>query len=133
MYRQRTEHAVDGRILHGESGYRRVPEPGRIELVIAHPTGVVEIAEGTLDGVCVSVASTRIGRTGSAKEVTAIERDHHLAAELHVPGRASSTNYRRSSTGQGASLARISGSPVNNAASCATAVAIANASAYARG
>jgi hypothetical protein len=77
-YGQRTKAADDGRPLHGETGYLRVPSAGRIELVLAHPTGVAEIAEGTLSvdqGVIeMKLETTNIGRTASAKEVTALAR-----------------------------------------------------------
>jgi hypothetical protein len=77
-YTQRTKAADDGRPLHAEVGYLRVPSPGRIELVLAHPTGVAEIAEGRLSverGVVeIELEATNIGRSGSAKEVTALGR-----------------------------------------------------------
>jgi hypothetical protein len=104
-YTQSTRHCADGRSLHAESGFWRVPDPGRIELVVAHPNGIVEIAEGTFDGTTMQLRSTVVGRTNSAKDVTVIERDfvldadalryalrmtavgepltHHLAAQLH--------------------------------------------------
>ena len=107
-YSQKTRAADDGRPLHAETGYLRVPAPGRIEWVLAHPTGITEVLQGTLstDGEFVlDVATTDIGRTDSAKEVDALRRwyrldgdtlsynvrmaavgfplRHHLAAVLH--------------------------------------------------
>jgi hypothetical protein len=108
-YRQRTSHAADGRPLHAETGYLRCAGPDRIELILAHPTGITEISEGTLDiaggGLRIELDSTHIGRSTTAKLVTALGRSfrlsgdtidyslrmaaagrptqHHLAASLH--------------------------------------------------
>ncbi|TGD90037.1 FABP family protein [Mycolicibacterium sp. CH28] len=77
-YAQRTRATTDGRPLHAETGYLRLPAPNRIEFVVVHPTGVTEIDEGTLSvdgtGLTIEVNSTSIGLTGSAKEVTALSR-----------------------------------------------------------
>lgn len=77
-YAQRTKADDDGRPLHAETGYLRVPSEGRMELVLAHPTGVAEIAEGTLSvqgtGIEMDLVATTIARTASAKEVTALRR-----------------------------------------------------------
>lgn len=77
-YQQRTTATDDGRPLHAESGFLRCPSAGTIELVLAHPTGVTELAEGTVDAsgdeLVLDLRSMTIGLTGSAKEVTAVER-----------------------------------------------------------
>lgn len=96
--------------MHAESGYWRFPAPGRVEVVLSHPTGVTEVEEGAvelaLDGaILIEMVSTRIALATTAKEVTAVERSfrvdgdtidyevrmaavglpmqHHLSARLH--------------------------------------------------
>ena len=77
-YTQRTNAADDGRPLHAETGYLRAPGGNRVELVIAHPTGITEIDEGQIEitggGLILTLSSTTIGLSGSAKTVTAVER-----------------------------------------------------------
>lgn len=84
-YSQRTTASDDGRPLHAETGYLRVPSAGRIEFVIVHPTGVTEIDEGVLtadgSGLGIEVDSTSIGLTGSAKEVTALSRSIRVTGD----------------------------------------------------
>ncbi|KAA0023245.1 peroxynitrite isomerase [Antrihabitans cavernicola] len=77
-YRQRTRASDDARPLHAETGYLRAPAPGRLELVLAHPTGITEIQEGTAafdgDAIVIELRSTGIGLTSTAKDVTALTR-----------------------------------------------------------
>jgi hypothetical protein len=78
VYGQRTRAADDGRPLHAETGYLRMPSADRVELVLAHPTGITEIQEGTLTTAGATMelelTATAIGRTSSAKEVSALSR-----------------------------------------------------------
>jgi hypothetical protein len=81
-YAQKTEAVADGRPLHAETGYLRVPQPGRVELVLAHPNGITEIDAGAytvIDGVIdVELTSTTIGLAPTAKEVTALGRSFRI-------------------------------------------------------
>ena len=107
-YVQRTWSLEDGRPLHAESGYWRAKPGGTVEVVLAHPTGIVEVQEGRLDGGRIELRSTTMASTATAKEVTALHRrfdldgdrlaytvdmaavgqplQHHLAAELRRAG-----------------------------------------------
>ena len=68
--------------LHAETGYLRMPTPGRVELVLAHPSGITEIDEGPVTGsgqnLVIEVHSTHVGCTSTAKEVVALARSFHL-------------------------------------------------------
>jgi len=95
-YSQRTTALDDGRLLHAETGYWRVPGLGLGEIVLAHPTGIVEVLEGfaapnlTSRGadpdddtttLIVDVRSTNVVGTSSAKEVTATERTFEITGD----------------------------------------------------
>ncbi|MCV7424564.1 FABP family protein [Mycobacterium yunnanensis] len=84
-YSQRTKAADDGRPLHAEAGYLRAPSRGRVELVLAHPTGVTEIQEGTLtvtdEAVELELVATSIGLTSTAKDVTALSRSFRVVGD----------------------------------------------------
>ncbi len=72
--------------MHAESGYWRFPSPGRVEIVLCHPTGVVEIEEGTielrLDGlIVIDVASTHVCSSSTSKDVAALTRTFYVGAE----------------------------------------------------
>ena len=83
-YSQRTR-SEDGQPLHAETGYIRMPSTGRVELIIAHPTGVAEVEEGTITvtqaGLVLDVQSTMVAATTSAKEVAALSRSIRVGAE----------------------------------------------------
>ena len=108
-YRQATTNLATGQPAHAESGYLRAVGPGRVELVLAHPTGIAELSQGEVlaqpDGLSLHLTSTSVPLTATAKQVSSIERrlsvvgdtlryqvamaavglahQHHLSAELH--------------------------------------------------
>jgi hypothetical protein len=108
-FAQRTWALDDGRPLHAESGYWRPQPEGRLELVLAEPSGLASIYEGRITDDGAELATATIVRARTAKEVTRVERSyrrrgddllafsmamaavgqpmtHHLAAELRRAG-----------------------------------------------
>jgi hypothetical protein len=95
-YAQKTRAAADGKPLHAEAGYLRVPRPGHLEWVLVHPSGITEIEVGTYSvtgGLIEVELSTSpggtIGLAPSAKEVTALGRSlridgDELSYEVHM-------------------------------------------------
>jgi hypothetical protein len=84
-YGQRTKAVDDGRPLHAETGYLRMAAPGRVELILAHPTGITEILEGTLSvtgsSIDMELTATTIGLSASAKEVATLGRSLHIVGD----------------------------------------------------
>lgn len=75
-YTQRTWSLRDGAPLHSESGYLRAVGDSGVELVVAHPTGIVEVYDGRLvGGTALRLATIGVLTTPSAKQVDAVERD----------------------------------------------------------
>jgi hypothetical protein len=85
VYRQKTNSVADGKPLHAEAGFLRVPQPGHVELVLAHPSGITEIEVGSYsvqDSIIeLELVTTDVGLTPTAKEVTALGRSLRLDGE----------------------------------------------------
>ncbi|BCZ25336.1 peroxynitrite isomerase [Mycobacterium senriense] len=81
-YGQKTKAVADGKPLHAETGYLRVPQPGHVELVLAHPSGITEIEVGTYsitgDLIDMRMSTTTVGLTPSAKQVTELGRSFRI-------------------------------------------------------
>jgi hypothetical protein len=89
-YSQRTKHLTEGRPLHAESGYWRMPSAGRVELVLAHPTGIVEVEEGTWADGAITLRTTTVAGSSTAKQVTSLTRVFTLDTSV-TPNRLSYT------------------------------------------
>jgi hypothetical protein len=64
-----------------ETGFWR-PQPGnKVEVLLAHPTGIVEIYLGEVSGTRVDLATDVVARTETAKEVTAGKRLYGLIGD----------------------------------------------------
>lgn len=72
-YEQLTTDAESGSPRHCETGYVRV-DGDRVEFVIAHPLGIVEIEEGTVSGVRIDLASVAVATSSTADAVTELAR-----------------------------------------------------------
>jgi hypothetical protein len=79
----------DGAPLHFERGTLRPLGDGRVDLALAHPIGVAEVAEGTVEGTTVTLRSTAVVHATAGSPVTEIERRYrmvgdHLSYELEM-------------------------------------------------
>jgi hypothetical protein len=70
-----------GAQLARESGYWRPQPDGRVEVVLAHPTGIAEIYVGEITGTRIELRTDVVARTDTAKEYTAGHRLYGLIGE----------------------------------------------------
>jgi hypothetical protein len=75
--------------IHLERGFLRPAGPGRVELVLAHPLGMAEVAEGTVESRLIEVATTSVALAETASGVTELRRrielqGDELRYELHM-------------------------------------------------
>jgi hypothetical protein len=73
-YRQRTWNLATGAPSHSEVGFWRPKDEGRIEIVLAHTNGVVEVQTGTVSGNRIEVASTELASAPSAMTIGGLAR-----------------------------------------------------------
>jgi hypothetical protein len=76
-YAQRTWSTDDGRPLHAETGYWRCGPGGALELVVAHPTGHLEMALGAVgaeEPSVIELKSSTVAGTPTAKDVLEVHR-----------------------------------------------------------
>jgi hypothetical protein len=71
-----------GAHMHSELGFWRLAGDGRLDVTLAHPLGLTEIAEGTVAGGEFRLASRSVERTSeNASPVTTLERRYTVAGE----------------------------------------------------
>eukprot|EP01080_Neovahlkampfia_damariscottae_P006834 gene6834-10999_t len=68
FYTQKTWKKQDKSPLHVETGYIRVPKENKVELVNSQPTGMTEVLEGFVKDQEITLESTGIIRSDSAKK-----------------------------------------------------------------
>ena len=75
VYSERSWSLDDGSPIHFENGFLRPAGPGVVELVLAHPIGIAQVAVGTVDGgVSRARVDERSGSRRPASPVTELRR-----------------------------------------------------------
>jgi hypothetical protein len=68
----------EGRPLALETGFVRPQPDNEVEWLLSHPTGIVEIYHGKVEGAKIELTTDAVARTQSAKEYTAGHRLYGL-------------------------------------------------------
>lgn len=82
VYTERSWSPQDGSPIHFERGFLRRPEPGRVELMLAHPIGITEVATGMVGNGVVELASTAVSLAPTASPVTELRRRIEVRGDL---------------------------------------------------
>ncbi len=80
-YSSRSWALDDGRPLARESGFWRPQPNNELEVLLAHPTGLVEVFLGTVAFTKIELATDVVARTPTAKEVSAERRLYGMVGE----------------------------------------------------
>ena len=82
-YEQRAWSAGDETVLHMERGFVRPAPGGAVELVLAHPIGVVEVAHGSVSGGVLEVATAAgsVGRSHTGLAVIGLVRRYRVSGD----------------------------------------------------
>lgn len=67
--------------MHSESGFIRVLDGDRVEMIVAHAFGITEISEGSVDGTSVEVSSKVLTSSSTAKRVDGTTRSIEVTGD----------------------------------------------------
>ena len=82
-YHMRSWSPGSGAHLHSELGFWRCGPGGRVDVTLAHPLGLTEVADGTVRGGTIELSSVSVERTPEdAAPVTALERRYSLVGDV---------------------------------------------------
>jgi THAP4-like, heme-binding beta-barrel domain len=86
LYRQSSWASSDHAPLHFERGFLRPGiDDGGVELCLAHPLGLTEVAHGTLDGTSLDLSTDAdglVGRTPSGSAVRGLTRSYRVERDV---------------------------------------------------
>jgi hypothetical protein len=84
VYTQRSWMPEDNAPVHLERGFLRPGAEGEVELALAHPLGLTEIAHGTLHGTGLELSTAQggVGRAHTGLAVTGIVRRYRVDGDV---------------------------------------------------
>lgn len=89
-----------GEPLAMETGFWRIQPDGGVEVMLSHPTGIVEVYVGELQGTRVELRTDVVARTTTAKEVTAGHRLYGLVGDDSQDSKDLAYAYDMAAVGQ---------------------------------
>jgi hypothetical protein len=84
VYAQRSWAPNDGSPIHLERGFWRPAGEGRVDVALAHPLGLTELAEGTVTGGVIELRSAFVGRAARGQPVTRYDRRYEVDGDAMV-------------------------------------------------